>query len=367
MENQIQRQVEILQILNKPMGHELTVFSHLFANSDKLLNRHFWRSYEIEKEFYQIAIVKMDWLKDYCSINIQIDAEYPNLYIARNTKLQTGIAIEITSDETSILSAIFNLSGARPSALSSDLTDNPEVQSAIDKSFDYLHKRISHTSQPVLERTEAISLPLPSDEVRQYLPRLELLLQQGVEIRRHRWMPIKDGDVARRIRELGMYRDEAGYSIQGVYISTKRKHNRWEVLDPLERAQHEDRVLGQCHLRFIKLEFGLTIILRDKFQDTGAGTIIFLSVHNKTYLISLNEHDEFESSKLFESEVNLDDCPRYERKDMRNIIDKWHDGFRLDPLWERLLGLVYKRWEDVSIESLRKNLLNWLELVSDKE
>lgn len=357
--------MKILKWFNKAFDNEPSVFSHLFVNAGQLLNQRFWRTYDFEKGLYQVAIVKMDWLKDYCgNTDIPLDPDYPNLYIARQSKLAKGIVIEVSSDETSILHAVFIQDTPNPFALPDELTDDPQLQRAIVTFFDYLLKRLNSMSQPILQRPLAVSLPLPSDDIESYLGRLEFLLNQGIEPPKIYWRPIKDGDIARRIRQLGMYRDD-DHSVQGVYDDTGRTHNLWEVLNPLERAQHEKRVLGQCRLDFGDWQIGLTLILRDKFQSSGAGTIFLLTLGDKSYIISLNEQDQLVSAKFFEGGVNLDDCSSYSRHDMEEIIEKWWDGLRLEPIWERLLAVVDKRWEDVNIEFLRKNLRDWLELVDD--
>ena len=369
------------------------------AMSADVLHREYWHTYEIPMDgrdtVFHIWIVRTDVLGKAFSFGSGIAAnpDYPNLYVAQQSGMTRRVILELDADETAVLHAIIRQKGKQHFMALDSLTDDKTLQEIIHAVFKNILARIEKRDMPYTlsfdkVRKNTICLPLPLPESEGYSEKLAWLLERSdlIEVtgdfsaepsveHEPTWQPLLKGDVARRLRQLDMVK-EVG-SVRGVYdgydilddddIETV---GRWEKLNLIERAQHEQRVVGCAAFDLAAGKVQLIAIMRDRNSD-GIGQHFLLKLNRTQVLIATDLNGDNEHISRYKDPImpyfDSEDAAQLTPADLDIVCEIWEDGLRLEPVLKVLFEVVERQQEYVSPANIIRTLHTWLGIEADEE
>lgn len=306
-----------------------------------------------------VFIVPVNLLAEYYNSNIGIDPNNPNLYIALFSHSRL-VAIEISIDVTSVIHAILR-QRTLPTVSLKILTNDKTLEQEIVTVYTDFRQYIQQFNLPckiIIDRND-ISLPIPTDGIREYRKQLEWLAKHVVSPKDNQLV----GAVARRLRSLDMVSDVG--SIRGVFLSDYNANtgrDNWETLNLLDRAEHEGRIIGSGRLNLFNIIANVIVISRDKFIDEGGYYILVIGI-GKPYVITINGND-IKDTFLFNGEVS-DYVDTMEDIDVNKAFDNYEDNLRVEGWLLVLLKFVGMNYQDVSKITLRQFLIDDYAIIVD--
>lgn len=362
----LSRQIGILRWLNQSTykGRDYTV-GRVAVTEQTVIHNDFFHTYDVwidnRSVLMQVWIVSVATLAEEYPVDctIEIDPDYPNLYVAQRSGTDDRIAFEISADETSILHNILSLQSANPFCPIQSLTGDAELQALVMDVQSSLEDRLTRMNMPYVSfgKADDVRLFFPSD-VSLYQKQLEWLLQHGDfshDSLHDKRLP--KGEVARRLRELGMFSYSG--SIVGVYGKVA-KHIPWKEMGLVERASYENRIVGCGVIDADDSNIEIMLIMRDRIND-GIGQHIFVSDGNHQVLVTVGIHSEIETIVIHDE--NITDSMKEKITLTRDLLetqcDNWYDGLRVIP-WLAILFEIIEQNVEVSYRSAILTLKEWL-------
>lgn len=362
--------------------------------SPEFLHREYWHSYDVplagRNTVFQVWIVQTGLLaKEHLfGRGVVSDPKRPNLYVAQQSGMQRRVILEVDADETAVLHAIIRQKSQQHFWPIQDLTDDADLQEQVNLIFGNIVARIEKHNMPYTTAVDdmpdnAIYLPFPVPESEAYPQKLKWLLERSdlIEVTNEiddepmipyepTWKPLQKGDVARRLRELGMIK-EIG-SIRGVYdeIADSETTSRWQKLDILERAGHEQRIVGCGTLPLHEDMLRMVVIMRDRLND-GIGQHFLLRRGKKQWLITIDLNGENESIMRYKHDImtyfDTVDTKTLSSDDLETACETWEDGLRVDAWLKVLFDVVEQQQGYVSSETVMRTLQKWLGIEEESE
>jgi len=334
----IERQVP-LQISIQALFAHKSLYARLIDEAT-LYSRDLYHRYVLEEgdvgNVFQVAIVDFETFHKRCLPESDITAltDYPYLYIAYNEYTNDVIPIELSNEEAYLIQVIFAKTSISPHIALSELSDDKAIQQTVEQVFGALIQRMQQLSIPAMRDGHLLSLPLPAPYTSRYSEQIKWLIDKKIGselpvVREPKTPKFNRGDVAKRLRSLGMIADMG--SIQGVYTSSKQEEE-WVTLNTLELALHEDRYVSGARLTLNEIQHTILICWMDAKQSPS-GLVFILSDGQSSIEQAINKQYKIGDSKVFEGDIqnHIDDLDLIDlgRADLARYYDQWFDNLRV--------------------------------------
>lgn len=364
----ISRQIGLLRWLRKETSRSTSIGRNVVVDQTIIYNEYF-HTYDLlvnnKSVLMQVWIVSLESLiEEYPShVPVDINPEFPNLYVAQRSGTDERIVIEISADETAVFHSLLRRQESKPHCIVNDLTEDFKLRRLIIEIQDNFEEELKLMNLPykVFGSDDNVNLVFPSEAIETYLARLEWLLENGDFSHDAMMKKLPFGGTARRMRKLDMVTDIG--SVFGVYGRFSKRVS-WEEMKLVERAYHEKRITGYGILKMQAIDIQVIVIMRDRLND-GIGQHLVLSNEQYQVLVTVGIKGE-----VVAVESHDEDYTKYltENDELNQFIldhqcDNWNDGLRVYP-WLAVMFEIIEQDHEVLPQNIETVLSEWLFLIS---